>query len=107
MRKFHIKGDAYIMANLTSTINVNVPSDVKEEANAIFSNLGLNMSTAINMFLKRAIYERGIPFDVKEPKPSKEFLEAIQEVEYMESHSEEYKSYDNIEELKKALLSDE
>ena len=95
------------MANLTSAINVNVPSDVKEEANAIFSNLGLNMSTAINMFLKRAIYERGIPFDVKEPKPSKEFLEAIQEVEYMESHSEEYKSYDNIEELKKALLSDE
>ena len=65
------------------------------------------MSTAINMFLKRAIYERGIPFEVKEPKPSKEFLNALQELEYMESHPEEYKSYSNISELKEALLSDD
>ena len=55
------------MANLTSVINVNVPTEVKEESNNIFNNLGLNMSTAINMFLKRGIYERGIPFEVKEP----------------------------------------
>jgi len=95
------------MANLTSAINVNVPSDVKEEANVIFNNLGLNMSTAINMFLKRAIYERGIPFEVKEPRPSKELLEALQEMDYMESHPEEYKAYNNIAELKEALLSDE
>lgn len=95
------------MANLTSAINVNVPSDVKDEANKIFNNLGLNMSTAINMFLKRAIYERGIPFEVKEPKPSKEFLNALQELEYMESHPEEYKSYSNISQLKEALLSDD
>ena len=94
------------MANLTSALNVNVPKEVKEEANAIFNNLGLNMSTAINMFLKRAIYERGIPFEVKE-QPSKEFLEALEELDYMEAHPEEYKSYKNIEELKEALLSDD
>lgn len=41
------------MANLTSVINVNVPSDVKEEATILFNSLGLNMSTAINMFLKK------------------------------------------------------
>lgn len=95
------------MANLTSAINVNVPSDVKDEANKLFNNLGLNMSTAINIFLKRAIYERGIPFEIKEPKPTKEFLEALQELEYMEAHPQEYKSYSNISELKEALLSDE
>jgi len=95
------------MANLTSAINVNVPIEVKEEANIIFNNLGINMSTAINMFLKRTIYERGIPFEVKEPKPSKEFLEALRELDYMETHLEEYKTYDNISELKKALLSDD
>ena len=69
------------MANLTSVINVNVPTDVKEEATKIFNNLGLNMSTAINMFLKRAIFEHGIPFEVKEinPEPSKELLEALKE----------------------------
>ena len=95
------------MGNLTSAINVNVPTEVKEESSSIFNNLGLNMSTAINMFLKRVIYERGIPFDVKEPKPSKELLEALQELDYMEKHPEEYKSYSNIEDLKKDLLSDD
>lgn len=95
------------MANLTSAINVNVPSDVKDEANKLFNDLGLNMSTAINIFLKRAIYERGIPFEIKGPKPTKEFLEALQELEYMEAHPQEYKSYSNISELKEALLSDE
>lgn len=69
------------MANLTSAININVPTEVKEETTQIFNNLGLNMSTAINMFLKRVIQERGIPFEVKEPKPSKELLEALEEGE--------------------------
>lgn len=94
------------MSNLTSVINVNVPSDVKEEATNLFNSLGLNMSTAINMFLKKAIFERGIPFEVKQ-QPSKEFTEALKELDYMEKHPNEYKSYNNIEELKKALLSDE
>lgn len=95
------------MANLTSPISVNVPAEVKEESNHIFNSLGLNMSTAINMFLKKVIYERGIPFEVKEPKPSKEMLEALQELDYMEKHPEEYKAYNNIKELKKDLLSDD
>lgn len=95
------------MANKMSVINVNVPADVKEEANELFNSLGLNMSTAINIFLKRAIVERGIPFDVKEMKPSKKLAEAINELKYMESHPEEYESYNNIEELKKCLLTDD
>ncbi len=94
------------MANLTSAINVNVPAEVKEESNSIFNSLGLNMSTAINMFLKRVIYERGIPFEVKE-QPSKDFLEALKELDYMETHPDEYKSYTNIEDLKKDLLADD
>lgn len=95
------------MANLTSSINVNVPADVKEEATNLFNNLGLNMSTAINMFLKRAIYERGIPFDVKEPIISKEYLSALQELDYMERHPEEYKTFHSVKELMEDLNSDD
>ena len=101
------KGADYYMSNLTSAINVNVPTEVKEEANAIFNNLGLNMSVAINMFLKRAIYERGIPFEVKEPRPSREFIAALNELDYMEKHPTEYKAYNSIADLKKALESDD
>ena len=95
------------MANLTSAINVNVPAEVKKESNDIFNNLGLNMSTAINMFLKRVIYERGIPFDVKEPKPSKELLEALQELDNMESHPEEYKVYHDVDKMFEDILNED
>lgn len=95
------------MANLTSVINVNVPSDVKEEATTLFNNLGLNMSTAINMFLKKAIYERGIPFEIKEPHLSKETITAFRELDYMEKHPEEYKSFNSVQELMEDLNSDD
>ncbi len=91
------------MANLTSAINVNVPTDVKEEATAIFNDLGLNMSTAINMFLKRAIYEHGIPFEVKIPNstPSPELLDAIEEGEKIlkDIKNNKRKPYDSPSEL--------
>ena len=98
------------MANLTSAINVNVPTDVKEEANALFNDLGLNMSTAINIFLKRAIYEHGIPFDLKIPvsKPSKELLEALEEGEKIlkDVKSGKRKPYNSPSELFESLDKD-
>lgn len=85
------KGDEINMANLTTVVNVNVPIEVKEEATSLFNSLGLNMSTAINMFLKRAIYERGIPFEVKQ-QPSKEFESALKELDYMENTQKNIKA---------------
>ena len=94
------------MSNLSSVINVNVPSDVKEEATNLFNSLGLNMSTAINMFLKKAIFERGIPFDIKQ-RPTKEFTEALKELDYMETHPQEYKVYHNVDKMFKDILNEE
>lgn len=95
------------MAQVTSVINVNVPSDVKKEATKLFNNLGLSMSSAINIFLKKSIKERGIPFDVKETTPKEELALALKELEYMEEHPDEYKSYKSISKLKEDLLSDD
>ena len=86
------------MSNLTSAINVNVPNDVKKEATSLFNSLGISMSTAINMFLKKAIYERGIPFDLKH-EPSKELLEALKEVRDIENGVSNKKGYHNMYEL--------
>ncbi len=94
------------MSNPTTAINVNVPTDVKEEATSLFNSLGLNMSTAINMFLRKAIYERGIPFEVKQ-QPSKEFSEALKELDYMESHPEEYKEYNDVDKMFEYILNEE
>ena len=69
------------MSNLTSAINVQVDTKDKELATNILKDLGLNMSTAINMFIKQIIKKDGLPFEVRNPKPSKELLEALEEGE--------------------------
>ena len=108
MKKYVIlepESEGYIMTNLTSVINVNVPVEVKEEANNIFNSLGINMSTAINMFLKKTIYERGIPFDLKN-QPAQETMEAYQELYDMERGNIEYKKYHNVKEMFEEILND-
>ena len=95
------------MANLTTAINVNVDTKIKEEATSILKSLGLNMSTAINMFLAQVVKRDGILFEVVNPKPSKDMLEALAEVNEMINNSEKYPRYSNRKDLEKALLSDD
>ena len=52
------------MAN-TTNINVRVDEDLKRQAESIFTELGLNLSTAMNLFLRCAVRYGGIPFDLK------------------------------------------
>lgn len=101
------KRDDYNMASLTSAINVNVDTKVKDEATVILRGLGLNMSTFINMALAQVVKRDGVPFEVVNPKPSKDLLEALAEVNEMINNPEKYPRYSNREDLKKALLSDE
>lgn len=101
------KRDDYIMGSLTSTINVNVDTKLKEEATTILKDLGLNMSTFINMTLAQVVKRNGIPFEVVNPTPSKQSLEALAEVEEMKNNPDKYPRYSNREDLKRALLSDD
>ena len=69
------------MESITSAISVQVDSYDKEVANSILKKLGLNMSTFVNMAIKQLIYKDAIPFEVSNPKPNRELLEAIKEGE--------------------------
>lgn len=51
--------------NAVSQIAVRVDDELKKEATAIFNELGLDMSTAVKLFLKQSVLRRSIPFDVK------------------------------------------
>jgi len=96
------------MENISNTTNLNIRVDsiLKQESDKLFKNLGLNMSTAINMFLIKCVKTSSIPFKIEEPKPSKELKKALKEVEYMKNHPEKYNSYDSIDELFEALDND-
>ena len=87
------------MANLTGTINVNVDVNIKKQANAILNDLGLNMSTAINMFLAQIIKQDGIPFEVKNPKPTRELIKALKEADDIVSGKIDSKRYYDVDEL--------
>lgn len=96
------------MNSLTSAISVQVDSHDKEVANQILKNLGLNMSTYVNMAIKQLINKDGVPFEVVNPKPSKELLEAIQEgdVILQEMKEGKRKGYTNMKDLIDALNED-
>ncbi len=95
------------MANKTCAININVDKKIKDEATTILKGLGLNMSTFINMALTQVVKRNGVPFEVVNPTPSKELLEALKEVDEMINNPEKYPRYNNREDLMKALLSDD
>ena len=91
----------------TTNLNVRVDSTLKHESDMLFKSLGLNTSTAINMFLKKCVKTSSIPFRIEEPKPSKELEKALKEVNYMIKHPDEYKAYNSIEELFEDLDNDD
>ncbi len=53
-----------------SLITINVDKKTKDEANEVFRNLGLNMSSAINIYLKACIKTNGIPFMLQNDNPN-------------------------------------
>lgn len=82
--------------------NITIDADVKKQAQELFADLGLDLSTAINIFLRQTIRENGLPFEMRVAKPNAETRAAIEEGRKM-AHDPNAKSYANVEELRKAL----
>jgi DNA-damage-inducible protein J len=68
----------------TVMISVRLDKKLKRDAELLFSELGLNMTSAINIFLRRCLMENRIPFDVGLRIPNAVTIEAIKEIEAME-----------------------
>ena len=59
--------------------NIKIDPDLKKESQILFEQLGLNLSTAINMFLRQSVREQAIPFRVGNPLPNRETVQAIED----------------------------
>lgn len=81
-------------------LHVRVNNDIKLEAEEILNSLGINMSVAVNMFLKRVCIEKGLPFKLVYKDYNNETKEAIKEG-LMIAKSE--KGYNTVEEMLKDL----
>lgn len=62
-----------------TNLNIRTDKAIKEQAEQLFNELGLNMTTAINLFLRTAIREHGIPFELKLDVPNDTTAAAIEE----------------------------
>lgn len=90
----------------TSNINVRIDPAVKAKADALFNQLGMSTSEAINIFLHKSIVYRGLPFDVALNVPNAETIAAMREVDEMK-YDPNRKVYHSTKELFEALNSDD
>lgn len=65
------------MENKTSAINIQIDSNVKKDATLVLTDLGLSMSSAINLFLKQVIKKNGLPFEVSNVVENKKILDVV------------------------------
>ena len=65
----------------TTNISIRMDSDLKSQADALFSELGMNLSTAFNIFVRQSLRDGGIPFEIKMDQPNKETMAAMLEAE--------------------------
>jgi len=60
-----------VSTGANANINIRVDGEVKNKAQDIFSALGMDMTTAVNIFLRQAIRKNGIPFELVTEKPER------------------------------------
>ena len=89
------------MAN-TTNFSVRLDSDIKKQCEALYGELGVNLTTAINVFLRQSLRVGGFPFDVRMEQPNKETLAAMLEAECI-ARDPSVKRYSDVEEALRAL----
>ena len=96
----------YIMETTMNTISARIDSKLKTQAENLFNELGMNMSTAITVFLKQSVRLRRIPFEIALDTPNAETLAAMAEANEIASGKRKAKSYKNAKAMIKDILDD-
>ena len=85
-----------------TNLNIRTEKEVKDRAERIFSELGLNMTSAINIFLRTTIRENGLPFALKLDTPNEATAAAIEEGRRI-AVDRSVRGYNSMDELRAAL----
>ncbi|MBQ7682092.1 MAG: type II toxin-antitoxin system RelB/DinJ family antitoxin [Oscillibacter sp.] len=86
------------MSSHTTTVNIRMDSDLKEQAEELFHELGMNLSTAFQIFVRQSLREGGLPFEVRLEQPNKETVAAMLEAEKI-ALDPSVKGYTDLDEL--------
>ncbi|WP_455168107.1 type II toxin-antitoxin system RelB/DinJ family antitoxin [Streptococcus sp.] len=78
-----------------TSMSIRLDSEVKEQAQQVFSNLGMDMTTAINIFLRQAIQYQGLPFDVRLDE-NRRLLEVLTDLDQNRNMSQSFESVSDL-----------
>ena len=90
-----------------TTANISIDYETKIKAQELFSELGMDLSTAVTIFFRQAIRERSIPFEITADVPNADTLAAIKEIEEMKAHPEKFKKYNSFAEIMAEIDAEE
>ena len=79
---------------------------MKKESIDLFSDLGMDLSTAVTLFLKASIKAQGLPFLVSRNYPNADTISAINEYYTIKEHPERYNRYSSFKEAREDVLAD-
>ena len=86
------------MNGTTTNISIRMDADLKAQADALFGELGMNITTAFNIFVRQALREGRIPFEISLNQPNRETLAALMEAERI-AKDPNVKGYTDLDEL--------
>ena len=84
-----------------TSMSIRLDSEVKEQAQQVFNNLGMDMTTAINIFLRQAIQYQGLPFDVRLDE-NRKLLEVLTDLDQNRNMSQSFESVSDLMEVLRA-----
>ena len=86
----------------TTNFTVRMDSDIKKQCEAIYGELGINLTTAINVFLRQSLRAGGFPIDLRMDPPNNDTMAAMLEAERI-ARDPSVKRYSDVEEALRAL----
>lgn len=86
--------------------NISIDAETKIKAQVLLADFGMDLSTAVNIFLKQMIYEGAFPFAITREVPNKLTLDAMKEAQDMFRSPEKYKKYDNVDSMMEDILGE-
>ena len=78
-----------------TSMSIRLDSEVKEQAQQVFSNLGMDMTTSINIFLRQAIQYQGLPFDVRLDE-NRKLLQVLTDLDQNRNMSQSFESVSDL-----------
>ncbi len=86
--------------------NISLDADLKKASQELYADLGMDLTTAVTIFLKQSIREQGIPFKVTREVPNAETRAAMNEFYEMRENPGKYKRYSTFREAMDEVLTD-